>query len=140
MGDEGEEPALSISGLIECSIREPADDHWSDAEVLRLSGSRFGDMYLKSAPIDAWYPLRDEGGQARVGCRSRSKSPLVEVRRQRWARAPSDRSCSRKFPEAAKWRTPPEPAGRAPGNRAEVGSRHAARRPMPIHPQHAVAL
>ena len=62
-GPEREEPALSIGALIECSTAEPADDHWSDAQVLRLSGSPFGDMYLKSAPVDAWYPLRDEAAR-----------------------------------------------------------------------------
>lgn len=56
-------PDLPIAELVESARLEPAADHWSDADVFRISGSPFGDMFLKTAPVDAWYALRSEAAR-----------------------------------------------------------------------------
>lgn len=53
-------PDGSISALVESGHLEPVGDHWSDAEVYLLTIGGSDTAYLKIAPVDAWYPLRDE--------------------------------------------------------------------------------
>lgn len=56
-------PDAKISELIDSGHLEAVGDHWSDAEVFRLLGASCGDAYLKVAPVDGWYPLRDEAAR-----------------------------------------------------------------------------
>lgn len=53
----------ALSAAVAQGRLEPVGDHWSDAEVLRLTinGDEVG--YLKVASTSAWYPLRDEAAR-----------------------------------------------------------------------------